>query len=254
MIVEAGNIGLWDWDLRTHQVCYSTEWKRQIGYEDHEINTDFMEWQSRIHPDDRDHILLVLQTYIQQPSPTCSVEFRFRHKNGCYRWILAQGSLIHDTQGEPLRMLGSHIDITERKQAEEELRESQLRFQHLVENLPAGAVYIKDGMIFINRAAEVITGYSRNELITLDQWFNALYGADSSRIRQYYENDKSTGFPQPREVPLTRKDHQVCWMEFSAYHSERDEEIWLLQDITERKRAEEELRFQAMVLNQIQDR
>jgi PAS domain S-box-containing protein len=122
--VKAGSVGLWDWDLKTNNVQYSTEWKNQIGYEDHEIKDDFEEWQSRVHPDDLDKTLEVVNESIEKVRKGHRSEFRFHHKDGSYRWILAQASILTDESEKPIRMLGSHIDITHRKQWEEQIKAS----------------------------------------------------------------------------------------------------------------------------------
>lgn len=123
LAVRAANIGLWDWDLLTDKVVYSPEWKRQIGYEDHEISDDFQEWQQRVHPDDAEIVLRDVREFLAHPhNHGVQGLVRFRHKDGSYRWILSQADVVLDDKGVPVRMLGSHIDITERKQAEEEIR------------------------------------------------------------------------------------------------------------------------------------
>lgn len=119
-IAQAGNVGLWDWDFRTNKVYYSPQWKRQIGYEDTEISNGIEEWQSRVHPDDLNRATKIVQDFIKNPRQGYQNEFRFRHKDGSYRWILAQASLLFDDRGSPVRMLGVHLDITERKREEEE--------------------------------------------------------------------------------------------------------------------------------------
>jgi PAS domain S-box-containing protein len=118
--VSAANVGLWDWDLRTNQIYFSPEWKRQIGYEAYELSNDLLEWQKRIHPDDLDRILQTIQAYSANPESHYQTEFRFRHKDGSYRWILTQASLLFDEQDQPVRMLGSHLDITDQKELEAE--------------------------------------------------------------------------------------------------------------------------------------
>ena len=98
--VKAGDVGLWDWDLVTNNVNYSTEWKKQIGYEDNEICNDLEEWQSRVHPDDLDLALEQVQLAIKENRQDFQSEFRFRHKDGSYRWILARASVLQDEAGE----------------------------------------------------------------------------------------------------------------------------------------------------------
>jgi PAS domain S-box-containing protein len=119
----SGNVGLWDWDLTTNAVYFSPEWKRQIGYEDHEIPNEFSEWEQRLHPDDAAAAVATVLSFLGAPAGAHSLEFRFQHKDGSYRWILAYASTEWDADGRPVRMLGSHLDITDRKAAEEALRQ-----------------------------------------------------------------------------------------------------------------------------------
>jgi PAS domain S-box-containing protein len=122
LAIQAANVGLWDWDLRTDRIYYSPDWKGQIGYADDEIADDFDEWRHRVHPDDLDRMLTTIESYLQNPWSHYEEVFRFRHKNGSYRWILAQASLLVDEDRKPYRMLGSHVDITERMRAEVAVR------------------------------------------------------------------------------------------------------------------------------------
>ena len=121
--VAAANIGLWDWDLQTNIVYYSPEWKNQIGYRDDEISNHFNEWQGRVHPDDLEPTLQNIRAFLAKPEGRHEAEFRFRHKDGSYRWIYTHADVVRDATGKPIRMLGCHIDITERKRAEQALQE-----------------------------------------------------------------------------------------------------------------------------------
>jgi PAS domain S-box-containing protein len=129
--VQAANVGLWDWNLISNHVRYSSEWKKQIGYEESEIGNRFEEWESRVHPDDLSSTIDHIQNRIASGHDGFQVEFRFRHKNGTYRWIFAQASIQKDENGRPIRVLGSHIDITEYKSIQEKNRELQNRLQSL---------------------------------------------------------------------------------------------------------------------------
>jgi PAS domain S-box-containing protein len=121
--VASGHVGLWEWNLLANTVYYSTEWKRQIGYEAHEISDSFDEWRDRLHPDDRERSVTSVNDYVRSPVGLLQLEFRFRHKDGSYRWILSQASVERDGSGGAAFLLGAHLDITERKQAEEDLRQ-----------------------------------------------------------------------------------------------------------------------------------
>lgn len=121
LAIEGSNDGIWDWNVKTNEVFYSSKWKEMIGYRDDELENNFDSFDHNIHPDDREHVMTVLNNYFEQKIDSYSVEFRFRHKLGHYIWILARGKALRDENGKPYRMAGSHSDITERKSAEEKL-------------------------------------------------------------------------------------------------------------------------------------
>ncbi len=121
-VIEGANVGLWDWELSSGRVVFSREWKSQLGYAEDEIDDRFEEWQSRVHPEDLDAALAKSRSFIAQRWEGYEVEFRMRHKDGSWRWILARGSLVLGPGGQPERMTGIHLDITVRKAAEEALR------------------------------------------------------------------------------------------------------------------------------------
>ena len=127
LAARASNVGLWDWDLRTNHVLFSREWKSQLGYDETEIGDDYLEWETRLHPDDVVRTKGALSAYQDGLHPEYSVEFRMRHKDGSWRWIYARGEVLRDASGTPMRMLGCHVDVTERKRAEQE-RQSYVWF------------------------------------------------------------------------------------------------------------------------------
>src|SRR5258706_7936566 len=93
LALRGANVGLWDWNIQTNAVYLSPEWKRQLGYQDHELENRFEEWEERLHPEDRDPTLAVLKAYLEGRRPDYNVEFRLRHKDGSYRWICSGASL-----------------------------------------------------------------------------------------------------------------------------------------------------------------
>jgi PAS domain S-box-containing protein len=123
--VQSTNIGIWDWDLNSNNVYLSAEWKRQLGYDEHEVVNVFHEWEGRIHPEDHDRALSAIEAYQGGKESQLEVEYRLRHKDGSYRWILARGTIIKNEGQLSSRMVGIHIDVTDRKVAEEVLRQAK---------------------------------------------------------------------------------------------------------------------------------
>ncbi len=148
LALSAANVGLWDRDLRTGEVYYSPEWKRQLGYEADELTSQISEWESRLHPDDAARAIAEARNYVEEPAPKLESEFRLRHRNGSYRSILSQSSLLYHEDGNPVRMLGSHVDITERNQAEETLRASEAHLRAVVSSTSIVLMAVdRDGVI-----------------------------------------------------------------------------------------------------------
>jgi PAS domain S-box-containing protein len=123
--VRAGGVGLFDWDLETDRVTYSAEWKRQIGYDEDEIGEDISEWETRVHPEDLGPTRERIEEYLASDDPHYEVEFRFRHREGHYLNILTRGAAIRDEEGRPVRLVGSHVDITPLREAEAQQRETE---------------------------------------------------------------------------------------------------------------------------------
>ncbi|TWT51132.1 Phytochrome-like protein cph1 [Rubripirellula amarantea] len=122
LTLVGANVGLWDWNATNDEVTYSTTYKRQLGYPPETDWNKFQDWESRLHPDDVELAHQMVAEYFEHRSPEYKSTFRMRCKDGSYRWMLAQGKAVFDSDGKPLRMTGVHVDITERRESERELK------------------------------------------------------------------------------------------------------------------------------------
>src|SRR5262249_10948608 len=148
LAVQGSQDGLWDWDLQTNEVFFSPRWKAIIGYEDHEIAHRLEEWETRLHPNERERVLAANYAHADGLTPHYEHEYRLRHKDGSYRWILARGVALRDKKGKAYRMAGSHVDVTARKENEQALKESEDRYQALMACLHVGILVLDaDGKI-----------------------------------------------------------------------------------------------------------
>ncbi len=131
LALESTGDGLWDWNIQTYEVYFSSQWKAMLGYGEAEIGSIFDEWQRLVHPDDRPRCYAAVLRVLNAEQPTYQIEHRLRCRDGSYKWILSRGKIIDWTaEGEPLRMLGTHTDISARKRVE-------LTLQHLIEGTAA---------------------------------------------------------------------------------------------------------------------
>ena len=121
LAVEGSKDGIWDWDMKTQQVYYSSRWKTMLGYLEEEISSSVNEWFNRVYVEDRSALSEAIRAHIRGETSHFENEHRLRHKDGRYRWYHARGLVYHDSQNIALRMAGSLTDITERKLAEEKL-------------------------------------------------------------------------------------------------------------------------------------
>ena len=117
--LEGAGDGVWDWDPQTDKVYFSPTWKAMLGYAEAEVGTSAEEWKQRIHPDDRQPVLAAVQRHLQGETPSYQSEHRLRAKDGSYRWVLDRGKVLRrNAEGHPCRVIGTHADITGRKQTE----------------------------------------------------------------------------------------------------------------------------------------
>ena len=149
--IEGAGDGVWDNNLQTGAESYSRRWKEMLGYSEDEIPHDHQEWESRIHPEDRLAVLASSADYIAGKTASYQPEYRLRCKDGSYKWILSRGMIVsRDPSGKPLRTIGTHTDISQRKRIEEQLRRTEALFRESIDTLNVSfAVYDSDDRLVL---------------------------------------------------------------------------------------------------------
>lgn len=240
LALMAANQGLYDLNIQTGETKVSPEYASMLGYDPVKFKLTFNSWVESLHPNDRDNIVEVFKAYIRGDIPEYEVEFRQKTKTGGWLWILSIGKIVAwDADGNPLRMLGTHTDITKRKEAEEKVK----RFQLSIDKASEAVFWMtrEGGITYVNEQACRSLGYSRDELLQLYLWdIDPHFPKEKWQIQ--WEDVKKIG-KRVFETKHRRKDGTLFPVEITSNHIEIDENvarIAYVRDITERKCAEEE--------------
>jgi len=195
LALAGGNIGIWDRNVQTDQIQYSTDWKAILGYSDQEIGSLITDSYTRVHPDDLARVRAAIQDHFDRKTPAYHVEHRLRCKDGGYKWVLSRGKVVdRDDRGKPLRMVGTTTDVTAMREMSEKLRQTLALVTSLTNEVP--------GLVFQYR--RLANG-------------DALFPYASAGIREIYE-------VEPEEVAECARalDDLIHPDDLAAYHASFD--------------------------------
>ncbi len=256
--LSASNTGLWEWNTETNEVRFSREWKQQLGYEESELPDAFESWASRLHPDDHDRAVAYAMQYRDNPIGAFRQDFRLRHKDGTYRWIDSHASFVVESDGRRVRLLGSHTDITERKQREEELAKRETLLSLMLNTGPACIKRVAaDGtLLHMNPAglcmieAEEPDAIGRSVLDVVAPEYRASFNVIHQAV--------ITGASRTFQFEIQGFKGTRRWMESYAVPFRNPvtgatELLAVSHDITARKQTEDELKLFRALLDRVPD-
>lgn len=244
MVLQGAELGYWDWNMVTGQVERNEQWANMLGYSYEEIQHTTQQWADFVHPDDREMAWQSIYDVICGRHENHKLEYRMLHKDGGIRWILDQAKVMQrNAEGNPVRMSGIHIDITERKQAELQLQLAAKVFQYAREGI---TITDADGNILaVNDTFTQITGYDRDEALGQNP---RILKSDIHPAEFYlamWESIRSNGF-WSGEIWNRRKNGEVYaeLLTISAIRDVKEQTqnyLALFTDITSMKEYQQEL-------------
>ncbi len=261
-LTSAGQ-GVWSLDMRKGGTTYSETWVKMLGYADGELDGDPDRWLTLIHPDDRERVAEADRAHLAGETPFFEAEFRMRHKDGHWVWILDRGKMIErDADGRLIRAIGSLTDITERKEAEARLMVSAAMLADEKERLKVTLQSIGDAVIctdaanrvtFMNPVAEKLTGVEVDE--ALGKVLGHVYWAVDEESGQRIGLTRPSASEQPHcdqntRAVLVRRDDTRCSIRqvVSPIMNDRDEFCGLVivfQDFTDARALQRQLAYAA---------
>lgn len=203
LAMQATQDGIWDWDIITKEVYFSPQLKKMIGYQPNELPSKYESWENSLHPDDKNKTVNNLMDCITTGKNYFEAEFRLKHKQGQFIDILSRALILYDNNGYAARLIGTHYDLTERKQNEYLLKKKNEQYEELNNELlktnkklttalaEAAASEEKFRKIFELAPVSMIMFNFNNELLLTNIEFSKVFGYkfkhDISTIDQWWE-------------------------------------------------------------------
>jgi PAS domain S-box-containing protein len=250
--MQATNDGLYDWNLLTNEIYYSPNWKKMVGYAEDELPNDFSVWEQLTHPEDVKKSWEMLNEHLLGKRQSFDMEFRMKHKQGHWVDILSRARALFNEQGKAYRVIGTHVDITERKKIKQKLEDSELRWKLVIEGSKDGLWdwNVLDNTVFFSKQWKTMLGYKEEEIGNgLEEWDKRVHPDDKEQTYTDLNNClKGETEVYINEHRMLCKDGAYIWILDRGIVLERDDRgepirmVGTHSDITERKKAEKALK------------
>ncbi|MBK8395902.1 MAG: PAS domain-containing protein [Leptospiraceae bacterium] len=244
LALYGSDLGLWDWNFISGQLAVNARWMTMLGLDPDDQVPTIEKWSSLVHPEDKVKLDKIVKENILNPTgKNFEIEIRALHKNGQYIWILDKGGVTErDQKGNPVRITGTHLDITKRIQAEETLHYTEQKFRNLVESTD-GIVWEADAVTFqfisVSANAERLLGYSTSEWLEANFWKNHIYSEDAEEAVLFCTLSTTQKIDHEFEYRFIAKDGRIVWLrDIVRVVAENNNPKWLrgiLIDITQDK-------------------
>lgn len=245
VVQAAVGVGTWDWDILTNALHLSPNARKNLGAPPDEL-IDWPTMNALFHPDDRQMVRDAIRESVRT-GEACEVEFRLADVSQGERWIHARGRVMRDETGRAVRMLGLNFDVTNRRQADERVRESEARFRSLADSAPALMWISRIGGAreFVNKAYVEFVGGDYETALGLD-WRTRLDPEDLARVLKAQIAGETERKPFILEGRYRRGDGEIRWLKsFSQPRCDPDGAfagfIGIAFDVTDAKQAEADL-------------
>lgn len=243
LTIASAELATWDWNIKTGHDIFNERWAEMRGYRLEEIEPHVSSWEKGVNPDDLAAMSIILEEHFEGHTPFFQAEYRVQTKSGSWIWILDRGTVVErDADGNPLRMAGIEIDITERKQAEAMLRENEACIRNVFEQANDGIYIITADNRYLdaNPSGLELLGYTRDELLQMGV-ADVLAPHEVARLSVEPPRMMS-GVPHLAEWEHVRKDGSMFPGEVSARRLNDHSYLAIVRDLTERRHAEAALR------------
>ncbi|MGD9733063.1 MAG: PAS domain S-box protein [Desulfamplus sp.] len=226
LVMAGASAAIWDWDVPNKRVFFSPQWKSMRGYAEDEVGDSEDEWKNNIHPDETSRVMAALKNHFKEQTPVFEEEYRVRCKNGSYKWISDRGISLFDKAGVVLRMAGSEVDITERKNAEEKRELNEIRLKTMLNIIQYRAntseEFLKNALNEVLKLTGSKIGYilfynEESKQFTLNTWSYAVM--EECRIVQpptVYELEKTGIWGE-----AVRQRTAIIINDYNSYHSSK---------------------------------